>query len=64
MEEPHGVATATYVSDGEKYRPFIECLCGWQGGRCGSWAEAGFELDQHIEEALEKEKRGKASDAT
>lgn len=47
MDE-HGIAAAFYSSDGEHYRPVLECLCGYSTGRQYDWEEAGALLDAHL----------------
>lgn len=44
----HGIEAAFYCSNGERYFPFMECICGWGTGRVSSWAEAGELLDDHL----------------
>jgi hypothetical protein len=47
----HGVEGAFYNSDGEKYLPVIDCLCGWSTGRQFNWEDAGAEFDRHLKES-------------
>jgi len=54
-EVKHG-PVAGYNSDGNKYCPFIDCLCGWEGDRSYSFEDAGWAFDQHISEALREAK--------
>ncbi|QNI37511.1 hypothetical protein [Edaphobacter albus] len=44
----HGPKEAGYSSDGEKYRPYIDCLCGFSTGRCINWMDAGEVFDDHL----------------
>ena len=46
--EQHGIQDACYYSDGEKYKPVMDCLCGWSTGRCDYWEDAGRLLDIHL----------------
>jgi hypothetical protein len=51
MEEVQHGPLAGYNSDGNKYCPFIDCVCGWEGGRQDSFEIAGQEFDEHVLEA-------------
>jgi hypothetical protein len=55
--EKHGAGEFGYSSDGNNYRPFIECLCGWSAVRCDSWEDAGKYFDEHLIEAVTKTKQ-------
>lgn len=45
----HGILSAFYASDGERYRPIMECTCGWSNGLTAlSWEEAGAAFDEHL----------------
>lgn len=53
-QEQHGIAAAFYSSDGERYIPVLECLCGFSNGRdVFDWEQAGAELDQHLKEVAQ-----------
>ena len=47
-QDGHGIEVAFYASDGEHYFPVMECLCGWDTGRCIDWEDAGNQLDGHL----------------
>lgn len=47
MNIEHDVS-AYYSSDGDKYRPVMECSCGFISGRCSDWEEAGIKMDNHF----------------
>ena len=52
-EVEHGIENACYSGGpGEPYyQPTIDCLCGWDSGRCESWEQAGRRFDEHLAEA-------------
>jgi len=39
---------AYFSSDGERYKPVMDCTCGFDTGRCDSFAEAGEMVDEHL----------------
>lgn len=54
-KQEHGPEVVCYSYGAAGYRPYIQCLCGWHTLTDGldpvSWAEAGEEYDEHLEEA-------------
>lgn len=51
MSAEHGIESATYMSDGNRYLPLMCCLCGFYAHAL-TWEEAGRELDEHLVETV------------
>ena len=55
----HRILAAFYASDGERYRPVMECSCGWSNGFTAvSWEEAGAAFDEHLNPAISAHEAG------
>lgn len=55
-DDNHGIAAAYYSSDGVRYRPVMECSCGFHTGRDSiSWEEAGAVFDEHLSDVGKSE---------
>lgn len=47
----HGIEAAYYANGPEyKFKPVVDCLCGWSSGRQSNLEDAGRLYDEHIAE--------------
>ena len=56
--DQHGPSEAAYSSNGEEYKPYMDCICGWSTGRCEDWESVGVEFALHVKESQQKRGEG------
>lgn len=51
-EEVHSIDAYYAGGPGEPYfQPVLSCSCGFETDRSGSWEDAGYEMDIHLQKA-------------